>query len=159
MKDAKLVDTAGHGEPKPLKCNITKDKKEDALLKKSLKEYNSITVLPAYKGRASIVLDTNSYHAQMAVMIETRPYRLLNKDPTDRLTLELSQKLLTLKHNGQLSRAIYNVNKIRPRHKQPPRIYDLPRIYNNGVLLSPIMHCVNSFAYDLFAFLANIFSS
>jgi len=44
-------------------------------------------VVPAYKGHGSVVLDTNTYHAKMSVMIETRPYQLLSKDPTDRLTL------------------------------------------------------------------------
>ena len=34
------------------------------------------------------------------------------------------EKLLTLKRSGYLSEAVYN--KIRPRHKQPPRIYGLP---------------------------------
>ena len=37
------------------------------------------------------------------------------------------EKLLTLKRSGYLSEAVYN--KIRPRHKQPPRIYGLPKIH------------------------------
>ncbi|XP_078344118.1 uncharacterized protein LOC144629783 [Oculina patagonica] len=92
----------------------------------------------------------------MSTLIETGPYQRLNKDPTDRLTRKLSEKLLTLKRNGDLPEAVYN--KIRPRHKQPPRIYGLPKIHKDDIPLRPIVSCVNTFAYDLSACLANILS-
>ena len=82
----------------------------DAL--KSLKEDESIMVLPADKGRASVVMDTDTYRAKMSTLIENGPYQLLSKDPTDRLTRKLSEKLLTLKRSGYLPEAVYN--KIRP---------------------------------------------
>ena len=86
-------------------------------------------VLTADKGRANIVIDVNNYHAKMSSLIENGPYQLLYKDPTDRLTRKLSEKLLTLKRSGHLTEAVYN--KIRPQHKQPLRIYDLPKIHMN----------------------------
>ena len=113
-------------------------------------------ILPADKGRASVVLDTDTYHAKMSALIDSRPYLLLNKDPTDRLTRKLSKKLLTLKRNGHISEAVYN--KIRPRHKQPPRVCGLPKIHKANTPLRPIVSCVNTFAYDASAFLANILS-
>ena len=58
----------------------------------------------------------------------------------------MSEKLLTLKRS------------FRPRHKQPHRIYGLLRIHKADVPLRPIVSCVNTFAYDLFAYLANILS-
>ena len=81
-------------------------------------------ILPASKGRASVVLNTDTYHDKMKTLIETGPYQLLNKDPTDRLSRKVTEKLLSLKRNGLLSETAYN--KIRPRHKQLPRIYGLP---------------------------------
>ncbi|CAH3046530.1 unnamed protein product, partial [Pocillopora meandrina] len=126
----------------------------DAL--KNLKGDESIMVLPADKGRASVVMDTDTYRAKMFTLIENALYQLLNKDPTDRLIRKLSEKLLTLKRSGYLSEVVYN--KIRPRHKQPPRIYGLPKIHKADVPLRPIVSCVNTFAYDLSAYLANILS-
>ena len=52
----------------------------DAL--KNLKEDESIVVLPMDKGRASVVMDTDTYRAKMSTLIENGPYQLLNKDPT-----------------------------------------------------------------------------
>ena len=62
----------------PPEPNITKMR--DAL--KNLKEDESIVVLPMDKGRASVVMDTDTYRAKMSTLIENGPYQLLNKDPT-----------------------------------------------------------------------------
>ena len=157
--DAERADTVQRAvnailqQAEPPKPNITKEQ-QNAL--KSLKEDKSIMILPVDKGRASVVLDTNTYHAKMSALIDSGQNQLLNKDPTDRLTRKLSEKLLTLKRNGHISEAVYN--KIRPRHKQPPRVYGLPKIHKANTLLRPIVSCVNTFAYDASAFLANILS-
>jgi len=114
--------------------SITKEQQE-AL--KSLKEDNSIMVLPADKGRASVILDADTYHAKLSALIDSGPYQLLNKNPTDHLTWKLSEKLLILKRNGHISGAVYN--KIRPRHKQPRRIYGLQKIHKADTPLRPIV--------------------
>ena len=137
-------------QAEPPEPNITKEMRDTL---KSLKEDESIMVLPADKGRASVVMDTDAYRAEMSTFIENGPHQLLKKDPTDRLTRKLSEKLLTLKRSGYLSEAI--CNKIRPRHKLP-RIYGLPKIHKADVPLRPIVSCVNTFAYNLSADLANI---
>ena len=77
--------------------NITKEMR-DAL--KSLKEDESIMVLLVDKGRASVVMDTDTYRAKMSTLIEKGPYQLLNKDPTDCLTRKLSEKQpITAEHH------------------------------------------------------------
>ena len=53
--------------------------------------------------------------------------------------------------NGHISEAVYL--KIRPRHKQPPRMYGLPKIHEANVPSRPIVSYVNTFAYDSSAFL------
>ena len=94
-------------------------------------------VLPADKERTSVVMDTDTYRAKMSTLIENGQYQLLHRDPKDRLTRKLSEKLLTLKRRGYQSELVYN--KIRPRHKQPPKIFGLPKIHKVDVLLRPIV--------------------
>ena len=159
LLDAEQADTVGRAvngilqQAEPPEANITKEMRDTL---KSLKEDASIMVLPVHKGRASVVMDTDTYRAKMSTLIENGPYQLLNKDPTDCLTCKLSEKLLTLKRSGYLSHAV--CNKIRPRHKQPPRINGLPKIHKADVPLRPIVSCANTFAYDLSAYLTNILS-
>ena len=57
-------------QAEPPEPNITKDMR-DAL--KSLKEDESIMVLPADKGRVDVVMDTDTYRAKMSTLIENRP--------------------------------------------------------------------------------------
>ena len=84
--DAEQADTVRRAvngilqQAEPPEHNITKEMR-DAL--KSLKEDESIMVLPADKGRASVVMDTDTYRAKISTLIENGPYQLLNKDPTD----------------------------------------------------------------------------
>jgi len=132
-------------QAEPPKPNIAKEMQE-AL--KNLKEDDSVMILPADKGRASVVLNTDTYHYKMKTLIETGPYQLLNKDPTDRDSRKLTEKLLSLKRSGHLSETVYN--KIKPRHKQPPSIYGLPKIHKPEIPLRPIASRV-TFAYDLSA--------
>ena len=63
---------------------------------KNLKQDDSITILTADKGRASVVLnnDTYVYHDKMKTLLETGPYQLLNKDPTDRFSRNLLKSFL-----------------------------------------------------------------
>ena len=87
---------------KPPKPNITKDMKQ-AL--KNLKEDNTIImVLAADKGRASVVLDIETYRQKMKNFIESGPYRLHGNKKS-------SEELLDLNRNGHLTEHVYN--KIR----------------------------------------------
>ena len=81
--------------------------------------------------------------------------RVSFKDPTERLSRKLTDKLLNLKRSGHLSETIYN--KIKPGHKQLGST-SLPKIYKPNTPLRPIVSCINTFAYDLSAYLANILS-
>ena len=44
------------------------------------------------------------------------------------------------------------------QHKQPPRIYGQPKIHKPNVPLRPTVSCINTFAYNLSAHLADILS-
>ena len=96
-------------------------------------------ILPVAKGRAGVVLDTNTHRTKMSKLIETGPYQHLYKEHTDRLTQKLSEKLLSLKQNGHITETVYN--KIRPRLKQPSRIYGLPYIHKTDIPLRPVVSC------------------
>ncbi|XP_041460800.1 uncharacterized protein LOC121411955 [Lytechinus variegatus] len=121
---------------------------------KSLKEDESIMILPADKGRASVILDTDVYRAKMSELIESGPYHAIGKDPTDRLSRKLSTILRGFHKNGDIDDSTYR--KLKPSQKQPPRIYGLPKIHKADIPLRPIVSCVSSFAYNTSKYLADI---
>ena len=110
-------------------------------------------VLPTDKGRAIVILDADTSKWQR-YLLPNRTSCSTKIRQTVCMTRKVSEKLLTFKRIGHISEAIYN--QIRPWHKQPPRIYGLPKIHKAGTSLTPILSCANTFAYDLSDFLANI---
>ncbi|PNF37716.1 hypothetical protein B7P43_G11457, partial [Cryptotermes secundus] len=61
---------------------------------RSLKANETLTVLPADKGNAAVVLYTSDYNRKIAAILEDKAYRKLKKDPID--TIE-SKTVLLLK--------------------------------------------------------------
>lgn len=61
--------------------NITKS---EAQAINTLSGNKDITILPADKGRTTVILDTDNYEIQMLKMLEdTNTYEVLKKDPTE----------------------------------------------------------------------------
>ena len=65
-----MIGTGILQQAEPPEPNITKDMR-DAL--KSLKEDESIMVFPADKGRANVVMNTDTYRAKISTLIENGP--------------------------------------------------------------------------------------
>ena len=65
-----MIGTSILQQAEPPEPNITKDMR-DAL--KSLKEDEFIMVFPADKGRANVVMGTDTYRAKMSTLIENGP--------------------------------------------------------------------------------------
>jgi len=57
-------------------------KTERAALK-TLKDNTNLTILPADKGNAMMVLNTSDYKQKISSLLEDPVYRKLAKDPTD----------------------------------------------------------------------------
>lgn len=76
--------------------NLTKDEQQ-AL--KRLKNDKEIVILPADKGRVTVVMDKTDYYDKMdALANDKQTYELLKRDPTPALQRKLNNKLLTLKN-------------------------------------------------------------
>ena len=84
-----------------------------------LKQDTSRVVLTADKGVAMVIMDeqdyTNKAHSPLA---DTNTYRILNKDPTNKLKNKLIQPLKDIKQSGGLSKQKYK--KLYPTSAVPP---------------------------------------
>ncbi|PFX25073.1 ATP-dependent DNA helicase PIF1 [Stylophora pistillata] len=75
--------------------NLTRD--EQRALKR-LRNDENIVILPADKGRVTVVMDKTDYHDKMDALVnDKRTYEELKRDPTPALQRKLNSKLLTLK--------------------------------------------------------------
>ena len=79
---------------KPPKCNLNKSEQK---AKKELAKNKSIIILPANKGKATVVMDTTEYEAKINKMLsDERTYEKLISDPTNKYTRELKTILKRL---------------------------------------------------------------
>ena len=94
----------------PPKDNLSK-KQRQAL--HSLKEDKEITILPADKGRATVILSKEDYIKKCNDHLDSGPYIKLKKDPTERIKREARTKLAILRDNGTIEQSIFQAKTYR----------------------------------------------
>ena len=83
------------------KLNIT-HKEREAL--NSLARDDSITILPADKGRMTVVLNTTDYKTKAKTLLsDEKTYKVLAKDPTPKYKSQVSKALQELRVAGSIN--------------------------------------------------------
>ena len=139
---------------KPPKENLSKDES------KALKELHSDTsfvILPADKGRYTVILDHEDYLKICMDHISNDPYQLLKKDPTAKIKTKTLKQLKVLKDNEFIDNKLYYY--LKPTDLPAPRIYGQPKIHKPGVPIHPIVSYSGSSLYSLNKYIANIFKA
>ncbi|PFX13167.1 RNA-directed DNA polymerase from mobile element jockey [Stylophora pistillata] len=132
--------------------NLTKD--EQRALKR-LRNDENIVILPADKGRVTVVMDKTDYHDKMDALVnDKRTYEELKRDPTPALQRKLNSKLLTLKKTNAFDNQRYY--RLRCSVPQPPKLYGLPKLHKPGFPMRPIVSFCGSPTYQLSKYLTTI---
>jgi len=110
---------------------------------KTLKKNSNLTILPADKGNANLILNTTDYKQNITSLLEDPSYRRLARDP--KVTIERKTTLLLKKS----SLTEYICKQLRPAGSSPPRVYGLPKIHKEGAPLRPIVNNIGAPTYLL----------
>ena len=129
-------------------------------LRRSLQELSknrSIIVLPADKGNATVVLDSDVYGKKMKEIVDnTNTYHKLQRDPTSRIEKKVSDSIKKVYQLEKLSDRLKD--HLTPKFSNPPQIYGLPKIHKENIPLRPIVAAIGSPTYHLAKELARILS-
>ena len=136
---------------KPPKDNLYKDERK-AL--KELQTDTSTVILPADKGRSTVILNREDYLEICMDHINNGPYQLLKKDPTTKIKTKTLKQLKVLKDNEFIDNKLYYY--LKPTDSPAPRFYDQPKIHKPGVPIRPIVSYSGSPLYNLGKYIANI---
>ncbi|XP_046397683.1 uncharacterized protein LOC124164403 [Ischnura elegans] len=131
----------------PPKSNISF--KERAALR-SLRKNTAVTILPADKGNATVLMKTLDYQEKMKELLTNNSYKRIPRDPTD----SISRK--TIKLIKEAGIPLETARHLRAEAPVPPRIYGLPKIHKEGVPLRPIVSAISSPTYNLAKYLTGI---
>ena len=122
---------------------------------RDLEKDESILILPADKGKATVIMDKCKYDCNMREMLQDRKtYRQLAKDPTPSLERRMNKMLLDLNRSEKITDADYG--RLRSSAGRTPMLYGLPKAHKENVPLRPIVSFVSSPTYRLSRFLAHI---
>nr|VZI18129.1 unnamed protein product [Spirometra erinaceieuropaei] len=109
---------------------------QDAL--RSPKADKSIVILPADKGRSTVILDKAEYLQKANALLEDRQaYVKCDGDPMKKLVTQINTTLTMLQNNGAMTRAERLATK--PTDAAMARFYGLPKIHKDGAPLRPIV--------------------
>ena len=132
--------------------NLAKDERQ-AL--KRLKTDENIVILPADKGRVTVVMDKTDYYDKMDALVnDKQTYQILKRDPTRALQRKLNSKLLDLKKTDAID--IQRYNRLKCRVPQPPKLYGLPKLHKPNIPMRPIVSFCGSPTYQLSNYLTTV---
>ena len=139
---------------KPPTSNITNAERK-ALT--TLAKDADITILPADKGRAVLVMNTSDYREKAKnILSNTNTYKVLKKDPTSKYKTQLSSKLQEIRQLNEISDVEHR--RLLPTSTLTPRFYGLPKVHKASAPLRPIVASRGSITYGVARYVADILS-
>ena len=134
------------------KSNITKEERRAV---KQLQKEKTIMILPADKGRATVILDKKEYESKLTNMLnDTNTYTKLKKDPTPVYKRKLVAIITRLEKEEKITHD--DKKYLYPTAENVPRIYGSPKIHKTDNPLRPIVDYIGSIAYNVSRSLADI---
>ena len=142
---------------KPPQRNITHEE-EEAL--KELKKDESIVILKADKGNATIIMNATEYNDKINCLLsDNSVYSKLSKksNTITKITSDVNKYVWNLFKNQKITKDEYHF--LHCSKGVIPRFYGLPKVHKVSVPLRPIVSFINSPTYNLSKFLSRILSS
>ena len=105
--------------------NLTRAEREAP---RTLKKNTELTILPADKDNATVVLNTVDYKQKITSLLQDPSYRRLARDPTD----STERKTTPLLKKSTLTEGL--CKQLRPADSGPPRLYGVLKVHKEGFL-------------------------
>ena len=129
---------------KPPKPNLSAQQRK-AL--HNLKDDTNIVIVPADKGRATVILDKQDYTLKMMETLKDDKYSILRRDPTVRIENKIANTLKRIRNEGHLDEKLCDF--LTPRYSSGPQMYGLPKVHKEGTPMRLIVSAIGSPSYNL----------
>ena len=140
----------------PSAANVTPAER-DALRK--LETNADITILPADKGNATVILDTLDYVEKAKELLENPPFRKLKKDPTGRNEKKVNETLRKLAREDVTNANLFKSLQVPYNGTKPAMFYGSVKIHKDGYPLRPIVSAIGSATYGIARHLSKILTA
>ena len=130
---------------KPPKPNLTYSQRR-AL--HDLKDDDSIVILPADKGNATVAMDRSQYSDKMSILLQDEDtYHRITLNPTTRIEKQLSEAINSLYRKELISDSTFK--RLNLQHSYPPQMYGLPKRHKENIPMRPIVAAIGSPTHEL----------
>lgn len=136
---------------------LTKPNAEILNTIKSLTNNKNIIILKADKRNATVIMNTTDYHNKVKHLINSGPYSILTKDPTEKILKKLKSICKQLKDAKRIDNGLYN--QMINSNPRVSKFFGLPKIHKPNVPHRPINDFRNSVNYKLAKTLNKLISS
>ncbi|BHF74750.1 hypothetical protein SprV_0501783800 [Sparganum proliferum] len=120
---------------------------------KELKRDEEIVIVPADKGRATVVLDKSEYVAKAQQLLnDNQSYKVIDSDPIKALVGKINKSLNQMRNEKAISEKDWR--QMKPQDTALARFYGLPKIHKPNVPLRPIVALKGTPTYGLAKWLA-----
>ncbi|BHF70018.1 hypothetical protein SprV_0301306700 [Sparganum proliferum] len=120
---------------------------------KELKRDEEIVIVPADKGRATVVLDKSEYVAKAQQLLnDNQSYKVIDSDPMKALVGKINKSLNQMRNEKAISEKDWR--QMKPQDAALARFYGLPKIHKPNVPLRPIVALKGTPTYGLAKWLA-----
>ncbi|GJQ78610.1 hypothetical protein Trydic_g11718 [Trypoxylus dichotomus] len=110
---------------------------------KQLKQDESLTIIQAGKGNATVIINTEEYKQKIKMLLKPQTYVTRQRDPTSSVLRETNRlvKVSSLPHDAK--------KQVTVTKALPPGLYGLPKIHKRDVPLRPIVSAIGTPTYLL----------
>ena len=113
----------------------------------ALRDDPNIVIVPADKGKATVVMDRQDYDTKMKAVLQDGKYQTLRRDPTVKVENRIASTLKSLRNNGHIDDKLCDY--LMPRYTTSPQMYGLPKIHKEDIPMRPIVSTINSPSYKV----------
>nr|VZI11840.1 unnamed protein product [Spirometra erinaceieuropaei] len=115
---------------------------------KELKRDEDIVIVPADKGRATVILDNSEYVAKAQELLnDNQSYKVIDSDPMKTLVAKINKSLSLMRNQLAISETDWR--QMKPQDAAIARFYGLPKIHKPNVPLRPIVGLKGTPTYGL----------
>nr|VZI19097.1 unnamed protein product [Spirometra erinaceieuropaei] len=115
---------------------------------RELKADIDLVIVPADKGRATVVLERTDYLQKTKGLLEDRQFYVpCATNPLKELTREINATSLALENSGAITPT--DIRMARPQDTALARFYGVPKVHKDGAPLRPIVSLKGTLTYGL----------
>ena len=138
--DALRLTVSGTGwqRAKPPRANLSQQCRSI----QELRSDEDIVILPADKGKATVVINREDYTTKMMEISNDGKYCVLSRDPTLKMEKEIASALKLVCKEGHIYDKL--CDQLTPQYTDLPQMYGLPKVHKEGVPMRPIVSTIGS---------------